>query len=374
MSRIFLVAGESSGDIHGANLIRAIHAQAPGIVCEGIGGYRMKEAGMILRMDLAEKAIMGFVEVIRSLSMLRRLFHDTVSYIRKTRPGVVVLIDYPGFNLRLAREVHQMGIPVVYYISPQIWAWKKKRIHAIARSVRKMLVILPFEEALYRRAGINCTYVGHPLLDHIEAVPVQGIYPKDSLIGLFPGSREQEIRRIFGVMLEIAREIHQQYPEWRFVVPCVDRKREMQVREMAGNFPLETTVGNAYEVLNSARFCLVTSGTATIETMLFNVPMVILYRMAPLTYWIARLLVKVEHIGLVNILAGKRIVPEFIQHQACAEQVLPVVLQLLENSPERDTMLRELAAVREKIGAAGASARAAKEILLILQESMARQS
>lgn len=366
MKRIFLVAGESSGDLHGAHLVRALREADPEIVCEGLGGRRMFEAGMELRCNLAERAIMGFAEIVRSFPFVRALFHDTVKRLGESRPMVLVLIDYPGFNMRLAREAKRIGIPVVYYISPQVWAWKRGRVKTLANLVDKMLVIFPFEEAIYREAGVDCVYVGHPLLDHIVTTPVSDRFAGDLLVGVLPGSREQEIRRIAPVMLATARGIRERYPNARFAAPCVDAAREKQLRAVAGDFPLETVVGEVYDVLRGAHFCLVASGTATLETAYFNVPMAIVYKVAPLSYALARRLVRIEHIGMVNILAGRRIVPEFVQHEACLERVLPAALELMGDTPARREMLEALAEVKTRLGEPGASRRAATEVLNVM--------
>ena len=369
MKRIFFVAGESSGDIHGSNLIRALRAARPDWTFEGLGGRLMAGAGMDLRHDLAGDAIMGFAEVVRHLLPIRRLFHETVARLRDTRPDAVVLIDYPGFNLRLAAEAKKLGIPVVYYISPQVWAWKKRRIHTIARLVDLMLVIFPFEEELYRKVGVPCVYVGHPLPDHIARYRAAAETGGEMTIGLLPGSREQELRRIAPVMFEVAAGIRERHPEARFVVPCVSEARAEQVRALAGGFPVELRVGGMYDVLSRARFCLVASGTATLETALFGVPMAILYKTSPLTYWIARMVVDIKHIGIVNILAGRGVVPEFIQHEATRETVLPAALELIGDTPARRAMLDDLRAVREGLGGGGASARAAEKIAALVEET-----
>lgn len=368
MKRIFFVAGESSGDMHGANLIRALHRQDPGLKCEGLGGEGMAEAGMALRHDLAGQAIMGFTEVIKHFRSIRRLFLDTVAYLRETRPDCLVLIDYPGFNIRLAKRAHELGIPVVYYISPQIWAWKKKRLHTLKACVGKMLVILPFEEALYRNAGMDGVYVGHPLLDHIEGYTPRTPAPEEMVVGLLPGSREQEIARLVTPMVDVARGIREQYPRARFMTACVNEKRAAQIRALAGDFPLDIQVGGMYEILSHARFCMVASGTATLELALFSMPMVILYRVSALSYLLARLLVNIQHIGLVNILAQRTVVPEYIQHEATAERILPKALELIGDTPAREEMLAGLEEVRRILGGGGASDRAASEILDFLKE------
>lgn len=366
MSSLFFVAGESSGDMHGAHLIQALRRSAPGLTCEGLGGGAMAEAGMTLRHDLAGQAIMGFTEVVKHYPAIRRLFHETVAHLRAHRPDALVLIDYPGFNLRLAEKAHALGIPVIYYISPQVWAWKQKRMVTIARCVRKMLVIFPFEEALYREAGVDCAYVGHPLLDRIPEAAAPAALGERPLIGLMPGSREQEVARLMGTMIAVGKGIRERYPRARFVTPCVNERRAAQVRNLAEGFPLELCVGGMYDVLRAARFCLVASGTATLETALFGVPMGIVYRVSPLTYWLARRLVRIEHIGIVNILAGRCIAPEFVQGDARPEKILPAALEIIADSPRRAQMLDDFRGVRALLGAGGASDRAASEILRFL--------
>jgi len=361
--RIFFVAGESSGDIHGANLINAMRQRDPAIQCEGLGGTNMAAAGMTLHYDLAGDAIMGFVEVVKSLAHIRRLYNQAVARLQEWQPHCLVLIDYPGFNVRLAREAHRLGIPIVYYISPQVWAWKKGRIKVLAQICQKMLVVFPFEKSLYDDAGLDCAYVGHPLIDHIQAFEPKGIYPKDGIVGLLPGSREQEIRRILPVMIETAAALKQDHPDMRFVAPCVDRKRADQIAAMAQNFPVETPVNKTYEVLSAARFALVASGTATVEATLFGTPFIILYKVNPLTYAIAQRLVDIDHIGMVNILAGSRVVPEFVQSEAASPNVIPIARDLIADTPCRQAMLDNLARVRRLLGGPGASQRAAEQIL-----------
>jgi len=369
LKRLFFVAGEASGDTHGANLIRALQAQAPGIQCEGLGGQEMAAAGMELRHDLAGQAIMGFTEVVKHFGAIRRLFLETAAHIEATRPDAVVLIDYPGFNIRLAQRVKQMGIPVVYYISPQVWAWKKKRIHTLAACVDKMLVIFPFEAALYEKVGLPCTYVGHPLLDHIDAYTPPPSSEGELVIGVLPGSREQEIRRLLTPMIDVARGIAKKFPEARFIAPVVNENRAEQVRALAGDFPLEIEKGGMYPVLSRARFCLVTSGTATLETALFGVPFMIFYKVTTVTYWLAKFLVDIRYIGIVNILSGRGIVPEFIQGAIQPARILPQALRLIESTPERTRMIDDLKDVRATLGDGGASQNAAREILAVLEHT-----
>jgi len=364
--KLFFVAGESSGDMHGANLIRALKALDPAVECEGLGGPRMQQAGMVLRHDLASRGIMGFVEVVRSLGYIKRHFDDTLARLHEWSPDALVLIDYPGFNLRLAQRAQALGIKVVYYISPQIWAWKAGRIKTIKECVDRMLVILPFEKAIYDKAGVPCDYVGHPLLDQIAQTQVSDAYAGSRVIGLLPGSRKMEIERVLPVMLQVAQGLRARWPELRFVSPCVDAEREAQVRALAGDFPLETVVGGMYDVLRAARFCMVCSGTATLETALFQVPMVVLYRANAVSMWIGRRVVgnRLVGISLVNILANRRVVPEFLQEEATLENILPRAAELVNDTPAREEMLRELAAMRGllKPGASAAAARSVLEV------------
>mgnify|MGYP000951956987 CR=1 FL=1 len=364
MPRYFFVAGESSGDAHGAALIAALRARAPEVVCEGLGGPRMAAAGMALRHDLASEAIMGFTEVVKHLPAIRRLFHETVAHLRATRPDALVLVDYPGFNIRLARAAHALGIRVVYYIGPQVWAWKKGRIRTLAECVDKMLVIFPFEEAIYKNAGMDCVYVGHPLIERVAAFRPGRVFEGAPVIGILPGSRAQEIARLLGPMLETARVLRETYPGAVFATPCVDRARADQIRALAGGFPLEIVPGGMYDVLHAARGVLVASGTATLEGALFHTPMALMYRVSPLTYALARALVDIEYIGIVNILAGRGVAPEFIQEKIVPTEIAATMRVLLEDTPERAAMLEAFCAIEAQLGGEGASDRAAKEILM----------
>lgn len=365
MTRLFFSAGEASGDVHGGNLIRALRAIEPGVDCEGLGGRHMRAAGMALRCDLAGRAIMGITDVVKSFGYIRSVFNETVERLGDSKPDALVLIDYPGFNMRLGKRAHALGIPVVYYISPKVWVWKKGRVNVLARFVDKMLVIFPFEKEIYDAVGLDCVFVGNPLLDDVRGTKIEGTFVDDArpLVGILPGSREEEIRRILPVMLEVARGIRAVHPDVRFVAPCVDAAREAQVRAIIGDFPIETTVGETHEVLHAARLCLVTSGTATLETALFKVPLVVLYIASTLMYVAARVAVQVEWISLVNILSGKSVVPEFIQMHARADKILPVALELFEDTDARKKMLDELASLCNSLGGEGASNTAAREIL-----------
>lgn len=368
MKHVFLIAGEPSGDMHGAHLVQALLASDPDLVCSGLGGRRMEQAGMVLHYDLASEAIMGFVEVLRKALPLRRLFLDTLDRVRRERPDCVVLIDYPGFNLRFAKAVHALGIPVVYYISPQIWAWKRKRLDTLARVVSRMLVILPFEEEIYRDKGVHCVYVGNPLMDEIAQFQRPQRKDDEMIVGLLPGSRSQEIERLAPVMAETGAALLQTHPGIRFFTPCLNEARAEQIRSAMNGLPVEILVGGMHEVLSRARCCLVASGTATLETALFETPMCIVYRVNPLSYRLARLLVHVRFIGLVNILLGREAVPELIQHDAISAKILPIMAELIEDTDRRRRMLLDLQELKRRLGPAGASRRAAEEILSLINK------
>jgi len=367
MTSVYLVAGEISGDAHGARVITALKEQSPDIQLEGIGGPKMEQAGMDLHEDLASRGIMGYVEVIKSLGFIRTLFNATLERFRSSPPDVLVLIDYPGFNLRLAKKAHKMGIKIIYYISPQVWAWKKGRIHTLKKVVDKMLVILPFEKKIYDDVGLDCTFVGHPLLESIDEKPLKGTFSHhEMLIGLLPGSREQEIRFLMPIMVEIAREIQKEYPQATFVTPAVDKDRASQIKEEAGTFPVEIVEGHFYEILSDAHFVLVASGTATVEATLFEVPMAVLYKVNSVTYWLASRLINIDAISLVNILAQEHIVPEFVQNDASFENILPIARTLIADSEERKKMIESLGNMKQQLGSEHASENVAKEILSMM--------
>lgn len=354
--------------MHGANLIRSLKAQDPEVTCFGLGGRAMEAAGMELIEDLASDAIMGFVEVLRRALPLRRLFLDTVALVKERRPDVIVLIDYPGFNIRFAEAIAELDIPIVYYISPQVWAWKKKRLDKIARLVRKMLVIFPFEEELYLDKGVYCRYVGHPLLDALKDFQKRLDEEEMNVIGMLPGSRSQEIKRIAPVMAQICRDILTQKPEMRFMTACPNEDRAAEVRTAFEGLPVDIKVRPAREVFVKSRCCLIASGTATLEAALLETPFLILYKVNRISYWLARLLVRIRYIGIVNILIGSNIVPEYIQQDACSEKITPVLLELLEDSPRRSQMMANFRMLQTHLGGPGASDCAAEEILSLLKD------
>lgn len=371
MPRILIVTGEASGDLHGANLATAIQALRPDARLFGVGGARMKAAGVELvhgieRLDVI--GLLGFAQV----RAVARTYRALSRLLRREPFDVVVLIDNPGLNLRLSRVAARAGHRVVYYIAPQVWAWHPGRIRQIARTVRRMLVILPFEEGLFRSAGIPCDFVGHPLLDAIapsyDRVELRkrfGLETDAPVIGLLPGSREKEVRSLLPVMLEAAQHLRHSYPGIGIVVAQASSIPNGCITTLAEGSGLEVRVirDQPNEVMAVSDLLLVASGTATLQAAVIGTPMVIVYRLPWLTYWIARCLVTVDCIGLVNIVAGRRIVPELIQHEAIPERLYEEAARLLRDRAACDEMRAALRAVRQSLGEAGASRRAAELVL-----------
>jgi len=377
---IFIVAGEPSGDLHGSNLVREILRVQPDIAFEGIGGEKMAAAGVTLRHDLAGEAIMGFTEVLRKLGHIRAILRDTIDWLQRNRPDLLILIDYPGFNLELAERAKKLGIRTLYYISPQVWAWGKGRVRQIAALAEKVLVILDFEEKIYADAGVSVEYVGHPLVDHLENVQLDTEFIENHsegdciTVGLLPGSRPQEIKRHLPLMLRTSELVSRHVPASRFIVACPHERTGQLAREIVethsgkGNAPhVEVVSQKTYEVINLSTLCLVASGTATLETAYFLKPMVVIYKTSLPSWLLARLLVRVEHIALVNILAKKRIVPEFIQFDARPKAIAAEARSLLEDDRRRAELQLALKEVKDKFGTPGASARAARAVIELLK-------
>ncbi len=363
--RLYLIAGEASGDLHGSNLLKALHARQPGLSCRAWGGDLMQNAGATLVKHYRELAFMGFVEVAKNLRTILRNIEYCKQDILAFKPDALVLIDYPGFNLRIARWAKQQGIRVVYYISPQLWAWHASRAHAIRRDVDKLLVILPFEQAFFKEYGIEAEFVGHPLLDEIGQMLHQNeakAAPGTALpaqIALLPGSRKQEVSRILPRMLEATVY----FPEYEFVVAGATSLPETYYRGFLAKYPKVRLVqGQTYQVLMQSRAALVKSGTSTLETALLDVPQVVCYAGNWLSYRIAKQLIKVKYIALVNLIMDQPLVRELIQDELNKENIRAALAEIL--TPEKSAALKlGYAELRERLGGGGASERAARAIL-----------
>lgn len=371
--RIMIIAGEASGEMHGAGVVAALKARRPGIEILGIGGDRMAAAGCELVYHIERFSVMGLTEVVRHLPFVRRALRRLDGLLESRRPDVLILIDYPDFNLRLARKARDRGIPVLYYVSPQVWAWRARRIHSIVRLVDCMAVVFPFEVDLYEKAGGKVVFVGHPLLEVLESKQTRadfcagaGLDPDRPIIGMLPGSRDMEVGSMLPAMAGTLKTVQGKLPGVQGVIglaPTVSRAD--LAAHLAGKALPEDARGvpvvenGTYEVMNHADLLLVTSGTATLESACFGTPLLVLYRMSRLSWWIARRLVSIPDIGLVNVVAGRRIAPEFLQDEVDPKVLSPVVLDLLREPEKRRAMTRELREVRDRLGTPGASSRVA---------------
>ena len=368
---IYFVAGEVSADNHGAALMRSLHMLDPELNFIGRGGPQMQQvAGAQFKNWIGEAAVLGLWEVLRKYGYFREQFRQTLKEIEESKPDAVVLIDYPGFNLRLARALRRQSQrhKTIYYISPQVWAWNRGRIKRMARFIDLVLCIFPFETDLYAASGLRAVFVGHPMIERLETQKIEA-HRDQNLIGLFPGSRLREVRKIFPVMIEAARRLLQLNPTLRFQVAAASEElaREMS-EQLADRQAIEIAVGQTATVMQRAFVGIVASGSATLEAAYFGMPFVLIYKVAWPTYVAARLVVNVDFLGMPNLLAAKEVVPEFIQHEAKPAAIVEAVRLVMEDSPARDRMISDFDAITSKLGGTGASERAAQAILEELKE------
>jgi len=367
--RMMIVTGETSGDHHGAEVVKALRSIDPSVHVYGIGGSALAKAGTALICHNKHLSVVGIQEVVARMPQVLDAYRSIKEEIRKKPPDLILLIDYPDFNLRIAKIGKRHNIPVLYYISPQIWAWRKGRAQKIARIVDKMAVIFPFEVPFYEKVGLEAHFVGHPLLDQErdlmsreDALAAYQASGKSPLIGLLPGSRQGEVDRLLPNMLAAAAIIKKEMPTAGFLLPLaagLDKKRVQEAVARQG-VPIRIVEDGFYDVLNTVDFAIVVSGTATLETALMGKPMVIVYKVTPLTYLIGRLLIRVESIGLANIVAGKKVVPELIQGGASPERIAAESLRILENPRRMEEIRSELSRVKHKLGKKGAARRVAE--------------
>jgi lipid-A-disaccharide synthase len=367
-----MIAGEASGDLHGSGVVRELKRLDPAVEVFGIGGGNMRAAGMEILVDIAELSFMGIVEVVRNIGSVMRVSRAMNALLRDRRPEVVVLIDYPGFNLRFARRAKAAGVPVLYYISPQVWAWNKGRVRRMKGVVDAMKVVFPFEVDVYRSEGIDVECVGHPLVEHIgvsvtreEFFRSRGFQPGKRLVGLFPGSRPQEIESIFPVMVKAAVRLMASGDVQVGVGVAPNLGRAVLQRYIAADLPIVLIEHGTYDLMAHADAAMVTSGTATLEAGWFGTPMVIVYRTSSLTFFIGRMLVKVPFIGLVNIVAGTKLVQEFIQREMTPDNLAGEVGRILREPAYAEAVRRHLSVIRPLLGAPGASGRVARAVLAL---------
>ncbi len=362
---ILIVAGEASGDQHGADLVRAMKALAPDYQFIGIGGDKMQAAGLSLLYHIKDFAILGISEVIHHLPFLRRVLKELENTLSQV--DAVILIDYPGFNLRLAKLAHRAGKQVIYYICPQLWAWGERRVNKIRRYVDLALVIFPFEEPFFRQRGVPAYWVGHPLVDQLQKVTIDretffqkmGLPRDKPLVALLPGSRRQEVEHLLPQMVAAVQPLLSEVTVVVGQSPTLDAA--IYQPHLASGIRLLS--GQTHPLMKHAHMAVVASGTATLELGYFQTPMVVVYRVAPLTYWLGRLLVKIDNIALVNIVAEKRVVPELIQHQATALAIRDELQRYLKDPAYYQQTREALQVIAQKLGEPGASHRAAQKIV-----------
>jgi lipid-A-disaccharide synthase len=368
---LLVVAGEASGDLHGARLLTELRRLVPDLAPFGLGGDEMRAAGLAPVAHSSEISVVGITEVLKILPRAREVFADLLREVDRRRPALAVLIDFPDFNLRLAKELKRRGVSVLYYISPQVWAWRRGRIKTIARVVDRMLVLFPFEVDFYRDHGVDVVHVGHPLVDEVPVLPqAWDLDPSTGgpfRVALLPGSRVSEVEALLPTLLEAARRLATELPvEVRIIrAPTVPPELVDEAVELAG-LQVEIVAEERFAAIADSHLALCASGTATLEVGLLGTPMIMVYRLAAWTYALARLLVKLPNVSLVNLVLGRRVVPELIQGDANPERIAAEAARLLTDAAERGRMRAALAEVRGRLGEGGASRRAAAEVAALM--------
>lgn len=372
--RLFLSAGEPSGDVHGANLIRSLCRTRPGVQCVGFGGERMAAAGSQLLYPLCQLAVMGIFRVLPSVPAFVRLLRQAERDFDRHRPDAVVLIDFPGFHWWLARAAHTRGIPVVYFVPPQLWGWASWRVRKMRRYVDHVLCNLPFEEQWYRDRGVPAHYIGHPYFDELTTQRLDGRFVADqqarggTIIGLLPGSRTHEVEHNLATLLRAAGQIHAARPDTRFLVACFQASHEKTVRDWLSRHPLacvEPCLGRTPEIIHLSHSCMAVSGSVGLELLYQGKPSVVLYRVGPLALRVGRLFMNSPYISLVNLLAERELFPELLTSRCEAAAASGHVLRWLNDPAAYTTLRNELAALRERVAEPGACQRAAEYILRV---------
>ena len=373
--KYYIIAGEASGDLHGSNLVASLRSHDPNAKIRAWGGDKMRRNGANVVKNYHDLAFMGFVEVLINLKTILKNFKFCKKDITAFNPDAIILIDYPGFNLKIAKWAKKKGYKVFYYISPQVWAWKRRRVYTIKKVVDKMLCILPFEKKFYDNYDVDCQFVGHPLLDEIakvELVDKKKFYkanrlnPKKELIALLPGSRKQEVTRMLTVMLEVVR----QFPNYQFVIACAPSLPVSFYKSIIGDKAnVRLVLNRTYQLLQLSSAAVVTSGTATLETALLDVPEVVCYKANKISYLIARQLAKVKYICLVNLIMDRLVVKELIQNEMTADNIRDELKSLLTNQKRQKKLLEDYEELKYILGNSGASDRAAETIISYVKKN-----
>lgn len=366
--KLMIISGETSGDLQAANLIKSLKLLDPHIEIFGMGGKKMQAEGVEIIYDITGLAIVGFWEVLKHLGVFKKIFEKLEKLLETRRPDAVILVDYPGFNLRFAKVCKEKNIPVIYYISPQIWAWGEARIHEIKKYVDKMIVIFGFEESIYKEAGVKVSFTGHPFLDIVkpswkkeETIKTSHMKHDSIKIALMPGSRKKEVEKHLPVMLRSCKIIKDKIPNTEFIISRVRELGQDLYNKIIKHSAIKphSLDNRPYEIMDIADLVIVSSGSATLEIAIMEKPMLIIYKTSFLTWLLAKKLIKIPDIGLVNIVAGKRIVPELTQFDATPENIAKEALQILNDHKKAHDIKESLRKVKSKLGDPGASSRAA---------------
>jgi lipid-A-disaccharide synthase len=373
---IMILAGEASGDAHAAEFVNEIQQLRPDIRLTGMGTTLMKKAGVDIFFDSASIAVVGLIEVLRHWGDIKKAMNLVKSALEETKPDLLILVDYPEFNLKMARHAKALGIKVLFYVSPQVWAWRPKRIHKIGRSIDHMAVLFKFEQAYYEKANIPVSFVGHPLVDKVktnidskQARVNLGLDQSDAVVGLFPGSRKSEIHRLLPLMLETAQLMRQRNPALKFILPVastLDYDEIHQQCEQSG-VDIQLTRDDIYDLIVACNAIVSCSGTVTLEIALLNAPMCLVYKVSWLSYQIMSRLITIPHIGLANIVANKLIVKELLQDDASPQTIATELFRLLEDESYRSQVVSDLSKVRENLGAGGGAEKMARLALSFVQ-------
>lgn len=375
-NKLLIITGEVSGDLIGASLIRELKSLQPELIITGIGGDRMKSSGMNLIYHSDQMAILGFVEVIKHLPFIRQVRKKIIETVIQENIRCVVLIDYPGFNLNIAKKLKERGIKIIYYVSPQIWAWAKGRVKKVQRFVDKMLVVFPFEVEFYNNEKVNVEYVGHPLVERISQykfLSKEDFFAKYNLdeekktLLVMPGSREQEVKQIFPETIKATDMLAKKF-DLQVVVAKSKNIDTKIFRDLSVSEKFTLIEDHNYELMKYSYFGIIKSGTSTLEAGYFSLPMVVVYKTSSLTYLIGKQLIKLDKIGMVNILLDKMVVPELIQNEANSENIFNTTSKIISDEKIYQTIKHKLEFVKEKLGSGGASKKAAKTILEIMNE------
>jgi lipid-A-disaccharide synthase len=373
--KLMIIAGEASGDLQAANLLKSLKSINPSIEAFGMGGKKMSSEGAEIIYDVTELAVVGFFEVLKYLGTFKKIFEKLAGLLETRKPDAVILVDYPGFNLRFAKTAKEKNIPVIYYISPQIWAWGENRIHEIKKCVDKMIVIFGFEENIYKEAGVKVSFVGHPFLDIVkpvwkkdETIKISHLKHDSIKIALMPGSRKKEVEKHLPSMLRACEIIKNKIPSAEFIISRIKELDQNLYNKIIKRSAIKphSLDNKPYEVMDIADLVIVSSGSATLEIAIMEKPMVIIYKTSFLTWLLAKNLIKIPDIGLVNIVAGKRIVPELMQFDATPKNMAKEALDILNNHKRIHEIKEALRKVKSKLGETGASSRAAHAIYKFL--------